>query len=352
MPVNLIGPGGQGGNYTTIAAFEAALPAVMSANEEAAVIWTSAGNEIVVSAVTEFRDVDPNGFQIIIRPVSGQGFRDHANVLTNALRYSRDVGAAIRLSNSNNRLFEINIDNVSFVDMQLKKDTQNTYGACIACSVNGVGRVLDSCIIHNGGRQFVVDARGISIRNSVLVHDSPSNDANTIGVRAALGDVEIYSSTVVRINGTGAGTFGLQTTNASSAARNSGFFGFTTAMALVAGGVIIGGNNASNETINYGSGNQNLLEFAAQFRDISVSGPDFRIHTGLAESTGIRSNGSAAIVPAFDIFRTARPQGAGYDIGAYEVPAQGGGDGETFYTAVRFGGERYGGNRFGGIRIR
>jgi hypothetical protein len=140
---------GSSGTYTTWQAWEDACPSDITAagtnedwigeqqNEE---ITVSSGSVCVADGITT-----DSTHRLIARPVSGGGFKDHANADTNPLRYDGTKGAAIKFTSSFADAFDMCVD-FTLQDLQVQvTDAAGRSG--IANNVNKSIK-LDGCILE------------------------------------------------------------------------------------------------------------------------------------------------------------------------------------------------------------
>lgn len=83
-----------GRDYSTFAAYAAYVNALSFAADEICEVYNDGGPVADTTTVT-LNGYTRNGFNLIVRAASGQGFGDNANKLTNALKYNAANGAAL-----------------------------------------------------------------------------------------------------------------------------------------------------------------------------------------------------------------------------------------------------------------
>jgi len=153
---------------------------------------------------------------------------------------------------------------------------------CLAASTANLNITIKNCIVYSPCRSFDVrDAASGAIYNSVFYRT-----AAQIGVLAG-------SATEIK--------------NCYSGASASGANDFWT------GATPTGGNNASSDTTaSFGTGN--ITSLAATSAFVAPGSLDFSISTG----SSLKNAGATVASVTTDIAGASRPQGAAYDIGAFE----------------------------------
>jgi len=304
-------------DYSTIQAWIDAAPATLVAEwrgqcyNDSEFLVTAAF--IVLGSFTGHTTDATNRF--ILECATGQSFRDNASVQTNALRYNVSNGVAGRATGNYSHTIVVADSHVTVSGLQLSATDTANYGQAIAANgaVNDIQ--ASNCILEGSGPAFAVymydgAALGIStIKNCLII----AHNAAAGGLR--LGNTSnAYFCTIISPSNVASTNNGILKQYAAGTIENCAVFGFT---GFADAGAWGGSNNASDNTIAFGSANQASKTYANQFQQSSDAGSnhDFRlksgsdcIDTGLTDST----NG------AFDIANTARPSGSAYDIGAWE----------------------------------
>lgn len=313
-----IGSGG-GRDYSTLTAFEAALPATLADNY----VGSMYNDSEFIEHVT-FQGFTAGSFTVTVQPASGQGFGDNANKLTNALRYNVSNGVGIRNTTS----YEITISfesvtNVFLVGLQIANDvaSRQAYYNAHGSSPLNTTNCLFQC--NSSSASYVVAFNcGVHI-NPLVITKSTSADGVTFGYVA--GGTKVINATIVRPSNITAAGNGFNNNNGGTSSpliKNCAVFGFTNFASQNNSSHVATGSdyNASDKTIGFGSHNQASLTYANQFQDTSSSTMDFREKSGanLITAGVVDTTDNPA---ANDIVGTAR--GASWDIGCWQYSSPG-----------------------------
>ena len=272
-----IGSGG-GRDYSTLQAWEDALPANLVTDGNAQVGECYNDSEFTAKLSISGQTTNSTN-NITLKAASGQSFYDHANKLTNRLAYNQSNGVAIRTTASyDGTVILVDTNNVTLRGLQVKSTGVGTF----TISHNGgpTGFVIDKCIVSGVSRSnlnsFVVGIYGSTsnrITNSLVILDS--NAANSL-LQLGLG-AKAINCTLVRPSNRTAGGRVATAPYATSTIRNCAIFGFTSAPS---GTFDSDGHNVTDYTSAPGStGNVTSATYANQFVQSSTgsSVEDFRI---------------------------------------------------------------------------
>lgn len=305
-----IGTGGR--NYSTVAAWIASLPAnaVTAGNSYVGMCYNDSlltdGGFALTGHTTDVLHT------ITLTAAAGQSFLDHASRLTNPLKWDQAVGAAIGSANDYRTMFEINDNNVILSRLQFKST-----GATQFCVLHtGFNMTVDNCIFQstarNGANVFTVQGVNSTARNVLVV--AMSNWGRGMGM--ASGAAAINCTVVKPSDIVSSGTDpGLQASYSNNIFRNCASFGFDFNSTT---GVTQSFNNLTDKTDAPGTNNLVSKTYAAQFVGTTSGAMDFRLKTG-ADAIGASLSDDAWFPASIDIVGTARPQGTGWDIGAWEL---------------------------------
>lgn len=305
--IKSIGTAG-GRDYTTLQAWEDAAPADLVTADQ---IWRGEvynDSTFTAALVVSGSTSDSTRYKELTA-AAGHSFIDTP---TNPLRFGTSYGAHISYAVGYNTAVKLTEKNSRMSRMQVRSTNTNersldTYGF--------QGTVyVDKCLFEgasgpNGFSNSVVLNQYGVITNSVIIktHTSSSASALTLDHGTAV------NNTIINSSGSGLGT-GLSQwySGTGCTARNNAIFGFAT----VADN--IGGTHQTNATdlTSPGAGWTGLIAFTtATFANVSTNTWDWKTVSGSALlNAGTTDTTNAAT----DIFGTARPAGASYDIGAYE----------------------------------
>lgn len=301
---------GTTGDYATIDAWFAACPADLVAADQ---VWRGLlqNQEFVIGASLVFtgKTVDSTRY-VELTTQAGASFLDHANKATNALRYNAANGAAIRLTAASTiaLLIQQRYTRISKIQIQ----APNIASASSAISVSGTNGLyadIDKCIIEGGtttSSNGVVLLNTSVIRNCAIIQNgtaAASPIINLILASTAINCTMVSISTTL--------TAGIKCTYAASTVKNI-YVGNVSANVT---------GTAPTKTNCYSSFAETGFTLApfstATFENITAGSVDLRLKAG---SVLLDAGVTDATNSATDILGVARPQGASYDVGAYELP--------------------------------
>lgn len=304
---------GTGGDYTTLQAWEDASPANLVTSD---VVWqgqcfnqeffSSSAQLLSVSGTT----TDATRYKELTT-YAGASFVDNASVQTNALRYNASNGAGIRSTYAWSAPVSVNESYFRISKMQISATT--------AVAFNGgatTGLVMDKCIVENSGtsNEALKTYGACTVKNTLVV-------GRSTGSLAKLDNgVSVYNCTFAR---TGSSTSNIFTgAYSTTTLKNCAFFGGATTLA--SGSSTRTYTTCYTDTASPPSGCTTVAydtSTGSGFQNITDSTRDFRIKTGSALiDVGTTDSTNAAT----DIAGTARPSGAAYDVGVWELAAGGG----------------------------
>lgn len=290
-----------GGDFTTLSAWEASLAGTLSNPEEAecynfalsddvglAGSATSAANYIRIYTPTAQRHDGRS------RAVSGTGFR---------ISSTSGVGT-IRNANNHVRLEGLEIEATSSGFALI---------GTVALSAGADIRV-EKCIIHDAltGTSYTctltASNMALIFRNNIVYGSQRSID--TRGVASATGENCTFWRHAAELGV-------ISTTEAVWKNTYSGHTGAVQEDFWTGGAAPTGNNNASSDTsqaTDYTAG-QSSVAGSAVFTSVTPGSEDFTLKAG---TNALVANGATLGSVTDDIIGTSRPQGTGYDIGAFE----------------------------------
>lgn len=280
---------------------------------------------------------------VTMRPASGQGFRDHASVATNPLRWDSAVGAALTSAYQSGGVdgcYRFSGDNF-FVDGLQFRTTDTGPSAGISMRVVA----LSNTILRHAGQGPAVKytSAGGSLRNAAVIVIANTNN-HGISCGNDGGTTVIEGVAVVKL-GTAGGT-GIQSTNNPVTLKNTAVFGFSSDVTTSGAGTITSSSthNATDKATwsvtNAGLNGQVSLT-SADYVNLTSGSEDLR---PASTSTKLINTGATAGLTS-DIFGVARPSGAAYDIGPAEHVGGGapaGPIGARLFTSNLFGPSGFG----------
>jgi hypothetical protein len=307
---------GSGGAYPDIPTWWASVPTNMiTADQVHRGLLLNQEFVITASIVFSGKTADATRYpELTAAP--GCSFMDHANRATNPGRYNASVGAAIRCTAAGATI------NVQQSFMRITKlqvantNTGSTAQPAFYTSGAGVTNITtDNCIFESYGvntsikAAFRMTTAASFVRNCYIAQ--LKNDAAAV-IAAFTNGTTVVNCTLVNLGATPL-TYGIITGSISAIMKN-----------CYVGGVVApeDGVIAATKTACYSNATATNYSVAAlstgTFQNISIGTHDLRLATTsplLNVGTTDVSNASA------DIVGTTRPQGAAYDVGAWESAA-------------------------------
>lgn len=244
--------------------------------------------------------------------VSGASFRNHANVLTNPLRYNASVGAALRCTSAGGTCLSMAENNNRISNLQLKSDTGR------ALVVSGTVSFVDSCIVegavtsNSASNGTLLFSGNGTLRNSVVIQRGTGAD-HIIGTGTT--SPNLYNCTIVAPVDLGDSpeTIFLSGASGTVTVQNCALFVGNELKALHAGSATFNYTTCVSDIA--GTANVTLANYEAEYEDSGNAATDLRptimsaqIDAGTTDTTNA----------ATDIKGTARPQQSAYDIGCWE----------------------------------
>ncbi len=308
--------GSAGRDYSTLAGWAAALPAdiVSSGNSYVGECYNDTAFTSGSSFLTLAGHTTDSGHTITLKCAAGQSFRDNSGVRGNALRF--DAGNGVSFSTNVSADAAILCDDafVTFDGLQIVNT--GTFGSkALQLTAAAHPTTITNCILDSSNpSNFVHELIGGGDRvNTVIINRS--NTASQPSV-LAYKTANYYFCTIVSpgdlapaIAALDGGGFG-----ETKLFENCAFFG-CSAVSQNMDGVQPVFVSCMTDVGSPPTGCTTVV-YASQFRVVTDALSDFRIKAGanlIDAGTADPTNG------ATDISGLARPQGGGYDIGAWEL---------------------------------
>lgn len=322
MTVHTIGSASR--DYSTIEAWVAATPAVLTANWEGDCYNDSqpGGNTFnPASTLSLGAGVTAAGFSIILTTGAGQSFRDNANSQTNALSYNASNGVGVLLNQYNTNNINVQNSGVIIGELQFNCQAGGGNGLALNFGSGATGATVRNCIFQGSTTNTALvlfNGSGASqMFNCLLINQLSTgfglrgvNDGSSIYYSTA-----VYPSDLTANSGVGFGASNYGTT----LFQNCASFGFATDFQITHVSSSCS-NNAGHGASFPGSGGSNVggLTYTSQFQNTTSGAMDFRVKTG---SGLIDAGVTLAGITTVDILNVARPQGSAVDIGCQEYKA-------------------------------
>lgn len=311
--------GTTGRDYSTLQAWEDALPAnlVTDGNYQVGQCFNDSefsgtGVQLTISGQT----TDAT-HTITLTTGTGQSFRDHASVQTNALRYNQSNGVGIRRTDNYNEAVSVATNYVTLSGLQISGDA-NTRAVSTTDNVT-TNTIIEFCILEsirvgtdgNGATLKLNDSTSV-IRNCLV---TSRTDSSGSGINLNYG-ASAYNVTVAKPSDKTAAVQAFLRSYGTPLVKNCSGFGFTdftNADAQFSGS---SANNCTSDATAPGTSNQVSKTYANQFVTTTDSARDFRLKTGAdCADNGVTDTTHGPI----DIAKTSRPSGSAYDIGCWEL---------------------------------
>lgn len=299
-----------GRDYSTIQAWEDAAPADLVTADQ---IWrgecyndSTFTGTIVISGGT----TDATRYKELTA-ASGQSFADHANKLTNALAYNQSNGVGVSASYSYGRPLLVSDNNTRVSRLQFRN--QATSGQ--ALQVDGVPTFFSQCIFDSGGSACaLLNGSNVTVENCLFV--LRKNGATQIINLFGAGNL-ISNCTLVAPTGATIANAFQRAYTASSTLTNVAAFGVTNVWSNGTGFTAV---NCYTSASSPPSGWTNVAYNTTTGSGFeAINNTDWRIKS----TSALKDAGTSTGAPSVDIVGTARPQGASYDVGAWEYSSAG-----------------------------
>lgn len=311
--VKTIGSAG-GRDYSTVAAWSAALPAnlVTDGNSQEGDMYND--SEFVENTSITGHTTDST-HTILLTTGAGQSFRDSANAQTNALRYNQSNGVGWKATSNYSLNCSIGDSNMTVSKIQLA--TGGNYSQPL--TVAGTSIKIDGCILEALHSNVI----NVGSSTSLLVTNTLLNvrATNKLCVSDSSASPTFANCTFVTPAGNTNGVWNSSSGSTSPTLKNCAWFGFA---GFVQAGTVTpaGSNNCSDLAIAFGTSNQASKTYSNQFQNITDATRDYRIKTG-ADCVDNGVTDTTDIPAAIDIVGTARPQSTAWDIGCWELVVAG-----------------------------
>lgn len=316
------------GNYTTVQAWEDALPAnlVTDGNSQVGIIYNTAEYTVAGTVLTIAGETTDATHTITLRPAtvaeagSAQGFRDNASVQSNALRYNQSNGVGLRSTTTYDQTIVISVDNVTLFGLQISNGT--TERTVIEHNDSSQDNVnIDYCLIEGkmtNSSIGIVRQRSGRLRNTLIVQrSSGAGNCLDVGYTGSTTPTIVNCTFVRPSDLTAAGAALHADSGTGITIKNCAMFGFTN----VENAARFTYTTCKTDKASPPSGCAQVT-YANQFQNTADATRDFRLKTGAdCIDTGTTDSTNAAN----DIAGTARPSGSAYDVGCWEFVQAGGG---------------------------
>lgn len=299
-----------GRDYSTLAAWASYASALSLAANEIAEFYNDGGPVADTTTVT-IGGWTANGFNVIMRPASGQGIRHNANKLTNALRYNASNGAALTNNIQFADAYVLSGANLVIEDLQF----QTSHVSANSVIRGGGGAQVSRCIFYRpSGGTLYNQAANITLRDSLLLHGTSGNAVSVVG-----DSIDIDNCTLAGLSSGGIGIQQTYTQSIPPRVRNTAFQGFTTA----AQGTYRSGstNNATTTASWTGAGISGTTSIAdTEWENVTSGTEDFRLRS--TASATMKTGGASGVGSGLDVVATTRGS-TNRSIGAWEAASTG-----------------------------
>lgn len=308
---------GPTGDYTTLQAWEDAAPANLVTNDEVwqGVIQSGASFSGSSAMLTIAGSTSDATRYKELTVATGGAWCDNA---ANALRYDEAQGAYIKSTGAYVDVVTVTEPYARISRVQIRASA----GGSKALIIGGTGVRAKDCIASSHTRN-AIGISGAATVEDTLAHMSSTGGAtaNAAGLLVDGANATLNNITIACPGG-GNAAKGLHLNYSTSTCRNVVAMGFTDGIYRPSNssGTTFAACMQDTNGTSY-TGVTNSVAFStANFGNVGTGSPDLKTVSGSALIDAGNSSGSAT-----DPFGTARPQGAAYDVGAYEYPSGGGG---------------------------
>lgn len=334
---------GSGGTHADLNAFTTFVAAnhVSGGNltQDVEALITAGG--IITSTKQIVSGWNPNGFTTTIKPNTGAGFADHANVrTTNALIYNESNGAFIRSTYSGgDPAVSIRVDKSRVTGLQFRTNNNAqalSFDTGTITDLVAAGNIVWAEFSANGAlvTGSTVDGTSVYIYNNVVRSDRGAGGASPIFINGCTtfnNRARVWFNTMWQAVG---GNSDLKVdSNAYIETINNVMLQITTCAISARDAQTNGGYNSTSrsawDNTGYGAGtitgltnSQFSITTANEFVGAGATPTDFKLKSG---GTACQANGQTLSVTV-DITGFARPAGS-EDRGAYQLTGGGGGGG-------------------------
>ncbi len=281
MPTTVVkSVGTTGRDYSTIQAAEDAKPANLVSADQVWKMECYNDSEFTAGVVISGSTVDATRYTWLTA-ANGQSFADHANRLTNPLKYDRNNGVGIRMTGNYDVILRMEEDYCVVSRMQFKN--QGTYtNSNTSVGIANANCRFDGNLFEYTGNIAIIGAQHDSIRisNNVLVANGSNLTANALLFAGNNGAA--VNNTIVRPSDRAAAGVGIALSAGYSGTlvQNNAVFNFTTAFGGTGTAHASSGYNLTDAATAFGSNNQVSKTFANQFQNATSSAQDWRIKSG------------------------------------------------------------------------
>lgn len=305
--------GTTGRDYSTIQAWEDALPANLVTADELHVGECYNDSEFTVTSTVTIagQTTDVTRYIELIAAI-GHSFSDHANVRTNALKYDVSKGVGLRKTNNYGTVLSITTDYTRLIKMQIKHGGGVNLYALNVVAASFIGAFL---ILENQTTVARIKSNGGGLVNSIAWNLGTTGD----GIQVQE-NFTVLAVTVIRpFDITPVGT-GMQALYTNVRAKNCAIFGFSAAMnASYQWDTANTHHNATDLASGlHGANNQHSVTFssATPFVDANTTTRDGRLAN---DANALINNG--ILLAGWEIDITQMSRNDPPEIGAWELTA-------------------------------
>ncbi|RLB93302.1 MAG: hypothetical protein DRH26_04245, partial [Deltaproteobacteria bacterium] len=271
---------GYGKEYPDIATWWAAHPDFTSESWDGELYPFDSGGSLEYASASQITIADAGNvtYHGSLKPADGYGFKDHADALTNPLRYDATKGIAIRKTSGYAYVVSLSSDYFELSGVQITNSSDKTI---ILQNRRASVTAIDLIISGSCSTRAVQFETGAGLINSVII-----NEGNGNGVYTSIGASYLYNCTVFGLGGSGA--LGVKPRySTSTILKNTAVFGFTRSVDAGTYGTC--SNNAADDAYMPGTDNQDSKTASDQFENIASLGTlDLRAKSGDLDGNGVR----------------------------------------------------------------
>ena len=276
--------------------------------------FTAAGSHLTITGSTQSSAAYKE-----LSTASGASFRDHANKLTNALRYNASNGCGIRSTGAIAIAITVSETNARLTNLQIACEGSDS--KCVDVNVSGATGPFDNLILEGtatgtSALNGVIRPSSATVRNCVIVQRASAAD-HIVGT--GTGTSSYYNCTIVAPDDLATAPTSIFLSGASGTVtvQNCGLFAGDSTKAIKAGSATFNFTTCYSDIS--GTAGVTQTTYSNEFQNVNDSTRDFRLKTGANQ---INSGTTDATNAPTDIVGTTRPQMGVYDVSAWElIPA-------------------------------
>ncbi len=221
---------------------------------------------------------------VTVTAAAGESFIDHADVLTNALKYDASKGVAFRRTTNYQGIIQFDYQWVRCSRIQGRHDNGGSATSGISITSNSI--IRDCISGGKGSAGFTIDTSTAKIINCLCIAELVTDGFLLVN------GADAYNCTAVMPDDLTASGDGFEVIYGPSEALNCASFGFVNGFNGSYSSSPSSGHNATDDTTAPGADNQVSKTFADQFENVDDATQDWRAKDGDLDGNGTRDEGN------------------------------------------------------------